>query len=140
DYVQGAMLEPLAVGLQAASEGEIEPRQSVAILGSWPTALSSLQASLVCAATSIIVVVMGDKRLHLAKQLVGAHVSNAKNVSAVEEIVRLTGGLGADVVLETAGAVPTIKQSLYAARRGGTVVLVGIASQAEIPLDVVRIV
>ncbi|MCL5110056.1 MAG: NAD(P)-dependent alcohol dehydrogenase [Chloroflexi bacterium] len=140
DYVQGAMLEPLAVGLQAATEGEVRPGQSVAILGSGPIGLAALQASLVHGATNVIVVDVVEKRLEMAKELGASHVVNAAHTPAVQEIARLTGGLGADVVLETAGAVPTIQQTLYAARRGGVVVLVGIASQANVPLDVVRIV
>jgi L-iditol 2-dehydrogenase len=140
DFVQGAMLEPLAVGLQAATEGEVQPGQSVAILGSGPIGLSALQACLVRGATKTIVVDVVDKRLQMASELGATHVVNAKQTPAVAEIVRLTGGLGADVVLETAGAVPTIQQSLYAARRGGTVVLVGISAEANVPLDVVRIV
>jgi L-iditol 2-dehydrogenase len=83
---------------------------------------------------------MVDKRLDLAKELGATHTINAGNVSAVEEIIRLTGGKGADVVLETAGAVPTTQQSLNAVKRGGTVVFVGVCSQAMVPLDVVRIV
>ena len=140
DFVQGAMLEPLAVGLQAATEGEVQPGQNVAILGSGPIGLASLQASLVRGAGMTIVVDVVDRRLQMAQELGATHVVNAKHTPAVAEIVRLTGGLGADVVLETAGAVPTIQQSLYAARRGGTVVLVGIAGEPNVPLDVVRIV
>jgi L-iditol 2-dehydrogenase len=140
NYVQGAMLEPLAVGLQAATEGEVRPGQSVAILGSGPIGLSALQASAVHGVTNIIVVDVVPRRLEMAKELGATHVVDATQTPAVQEIVRLTGGLGADVVLETAGAVPTIQQTLYAARRGGVVVLVGISSQANVPLDVVRIV
>ena len=140
DYVQGAMLEPLAVGLQAATEGEVQPGQSVAILGSGPIGLASLQASLVRGATKTIVVDVVEKRLQMAKELGATHVVNAAQTPAVAEIVRLTEGLGADVVLETAGAVATIQQSVHAGRRGGTVVLVGIAGEPNVPLDVVRIV
>ncbi len=139
-YVDGAMLEPLAVGLQAAAEGEVEAGQTVAILGSGPIGLSTLQACLVRGAANIIVVDMVQTRLDTAKKMGATHIINAAESDALAEINRLTGGLGADVVLETAGAVPTIKQTLYAARRGGVVVFVGICGQAEVPMDVVRIV
>lgn len=140
DYVQGAMLEPWAVGLQAAEEGNIVPGQTVAILGSGPIGLFTLQAVKLRGATKTIVVDMVDKRLELASKLGATHVFNAGQVSTVDEIIRLTGGKGADVVLETAGAVPTTQQSLQAVKRGGTVVLVGVNSQQMVPLDVVRIV
>ena len=140
DFVQGAMLEPLAVGLQAAEEGEIAVGQSVAVFGSGPIGLSCLQAARVRGATNIIVVDVLEKRLKLAREMGATHVVNAAQVSIVDEIARLTGGRGADVILETAAAPQTMQQSLFAARRGGTVVFVGVASQPNVPLDVVRIV
>ena len=118
----------------------MQPGQTVAILGSGPIGLSSLQACIVRGAAQTIVVDVVQSRLDLARKMGATHVINATQTPPVPEIARLTGGLGADVVLETAGAVPTIQESLYAARRGGFVVLVGISSQAEVPLDVVRIV
>ncbi|MDA8220000.1 MAG: NAD(P)-dependent alcohol dehydrogenase [Dehalococcoidales bacterium] len=140
DFVQGAMLEPFAVGLQAATEGAIKPGESVAILGSGPIGLSTLQAVTVRGATNTMVVDVVDKRLKMAAELGAQHTINATKVDVVAEIARLTDGLGADVVFETAGAVPTTQQSVQAVRRGGTVVMVGVASQANIALDVVRIV
>ncbi len=140
DFVAGAMLEPLAVGLQAATEGEVTVGQSVAVFGAGPIGLAALQAARVRGAAQLLVVDVVEKRLEMAAKLGATHVVNAAQTSAVEEIARLTGGLGADVVLETAAAVPTVQQSLFAARRGGVVVLVGIPSQPLIPLDIVRIV
>lgn len=139
-YVDGAMLEPLAVGLQAATEGEVQPGQAVAILGSGPIGLSTLQACLARGAATTIVVDVVESRLNMAKKMGASHVVNAAQTPFADEVVRLTGGLGADVVLETAGAVPTVQGSANAVRRGGFVVLVGICSQAEVPLDVVKIV
>ncbi|MHB9092482.1 MAG: NAD(P)-dependent alcohol dehydrogenase, partial [Chloroflexota bacterium] len=140
DYVQGAMLEPLAVGLQSTTEGNVAVGQSVAIYGSGPIGLSSLQAAIMRGASNTMIIDVIPKRLELAKKLGATHIINGAQVNAVEEVARLTGGLGADVVLETAAAVPTIQQSLFTARRGGTVVFTGIPSQAVIPLDIVRIV
>lgn len=140
DFVQGAMLEPLAVGLQSAEEGNVLPGMSVAVYGAGPIGLSSLQAAVARGATNTMIVDVIDKRLELAKELGATHAINAGKVNAVEEIQRLTGGKGADVVLETAAAVPTIQQSLYAARRGGTVVFTGIPTKSNIELDIVRIV
>lgn len=139
-YVDGAMLEPLAVGLQGATEGEVQPGQTVAILGAGPIGLSTLQACVVRGATRIIVVDVVEKRLQMAKTMGATDVIDASKAATNDEIARLTGGFGVDVALETAGAVPTIQQSLSIVRRGGIVVLVGICSQAEVPLDVVKIV
>lgn len=140
DYVQGAMLEPLAVGLQSAEEGNVMVGQSVAIFGSGPIGLSSAQAAMARGATNTIIIDVIDKRLNLAREMGVNHAVNATQVNSVEEVQRLTEGRGADVVIETAAAVPTIQQSLFAVRRGGTVVFTGIPSQPIIELDIVRIV
>ncbi len=139
DSVQGAMLEPLTVGLQSAEEGNIGPGQSVVIYGAGPIGLSSMQAASVRGATKLIVVDMVEKRLRLAKELGATHVFNSKEVDVVEEVTKLTGR-GADVVIETAAVPPTVQQSLWAAKRGGTVVFTGVPSQSIIELDIVRIV
>jgi L-iditol 2-dehydrogenase len=140
DWIEGAMIEPWQVGLQAAYQGEVAPGQAVAVLGAGPIGLFTLQAALARGATNVIVTDVEPRRLALAQELGATHVVNAAKVDAVAEIVRLTGGQGADVVLEAAGAVPTMQQSLYAVRRGGMVVLVGMFSVPNFNLEVLRIV
>ncbi|MDA8218428.1 MAG: NAD(P)-dependent alcohol dehydrogenase [Dehalococcoidales bacterium] len=140
DFIEGAMLEPLVVGLQGAWEGNVQVGQTVAILGSGPIGLYTLQAVRARGAAKTIVADIVEKRLKLASEMGATHVVNASKVDTKEDILRLTGGQGADVVLETAGAVPTTQQSLYVAKRGGTVVLVGMSSQSIIPMDTMRIV
>ncbi|MHB1133024.1 MAG: NAD(P)-dependent alcohol dehydrogenase [Chloroflexota bacterium] len=139
DYIAGAAIEPFVVGLHAAWRAPIEPGQSVLVLGAGPIGLMSLQAAAAHGATNIMIVDVIEKRLNVARELGATHVLNGREVQLVEEVQRLTGGLGADVVLETAGAIPTIQQSVWAARRGGTVVLVGMASQSVLPFDTMRV-
>ena len=139
DWIEGSLIEPFAVGLHATWRGDVQPGQSVAILGSGPIGLATLLASANHGATTTIVADVIDQRLALATELGATHVINAAKVDTVAEVQRLTGGLGADVVFETAGAVPTTQQSLFAARKGGTVVLVGMTSQSSLPFDTLRL-
>jgi L-iditol 2-dehydrogenase len=140
DWIEGAMIEPWQVGLQATWEGQVGPGQTVAVLGAGPIGLFTLQAALAQGAASVIVTDVEEHRLDLAAKLGATHVVNAAKADTVAEITRLTGGLGADVVFEAAGAVPTAQQSLHAARRGGTIVLVGMFSVPRFELDVLRVV
>ena len=140
DWIEGAMIEPFVVGLMAARQGDVQAGQAVAILGSGPIGLFTLQAALAYGASNVIVTDVEDKRLAVAKELGATHIVNAARASTADEIVRLTGGRGADVVFEAAGAVPTAQQSVYAVRRGGTIVLVGMFSQGSFTMDMIRII
>lgn len=140
DWIEGAMIEPWQVGLQAATQGEVTPGQSVAVLGAGPIGLFTLQAALARGATNVIVTDVQDHRLEMARKLGATHAVNVADKQATDEILNLTDGRGADVVFEAAGAVPTAQQSLWAVRRGGTVVLVGMFSVPTFNLDVLRIV
>ena len=139
DWIEGALIEPFAVGLHATWRGNVQPGQTVAIMGSGPIGLVTLLAAICHGATTTIVSDVIDKRLEMAKEFGATHVINAAQADTVAEVQRLTGGLGADVVVETAGAIPTTQQSVFAARKGGTVVLVGMTSQNVLPFDTLRL-
>ena len=64
---------------------------------------------------------------------------NSKNTDVFKEVERLTNGRGADVVFETAGSPVTIAQTPFLVRRGGTITLVGLASQEEITYNFAQI-
>ncbi len=136
---EGALVEPLAVGLHAASQGNIRLGDKVVILGAGTIGLVTLLACKACGATDVTVVDIIEKRLEVAKRLGATRVINAKNENAVEVIAGLTDGAGADKVIETAGSEFTIKQSPYLVKRGGTIVLVGLAAKSIIDFDFMQI-
>jgi L-iditol 2-dehydrogenase len=79
---------------------------------------------------------LDDGRLALAKKL-GADVTiNAKKEDVVERVRELTGGEGADVVMEAVGADPTVQASIGSARKGASVVLIGnVTPTVTLPLQ-----
>lgn len=138
-YKEGAMVEPLAVGLHASGEGQVGLGHTVVIFGTGCIGLSSLLASKARGASNIIVVDMMENRLNKALELGANHAINAREVNAVEKIMEITGDRGADVVIETAGAIPTVKQTVDVVRRGGTIVLVGMAPKDEIEFNFAKL-
>ena len=80
-----------------------------------------------------------DARLEKAKALGATHVINSGRADTLQEVQRLTNGRGADVVFETAGSPVTIAQTPFVVRRGGTITLVGLASQEEITFNFAQI-
>jgi L-iditol 2-dehydrogenase len=136
---EGALVEPLAVGMHAAAQGGVRLGDKVVVLGAGCIGLVTLLACKAYGATEVIVVDVIEKRLEYAKKLGATHVINAKNVNTIEKIKELTGGKGADKVIETAGSEITIKQTPYAVKRGGTIVLVGLAPKDIIEFDFMQV-
>lgn len=136
---EGCLIEPLSVGFHAANQGDVQVGESVVILGAGCIGLVTLLACKAHGAGNIIVADIVDARLEKAKELGATHVINSKEVNALEEIARLTGGKGADKVFETAGSPITIAQTPFAVKRGGTITLVGLSAQEEINYNFAQI-
>ena len=140
DAKQGALIEPLAVGLHAARQGGVTLGSSVVILGSGCIGLVTLLACKAMGATNIIVADLVDARLEYAKRLGATHVINSSKEDAVARILELTGGEGCDKVFETAGAAPVTSMTVRVVKRGGRIVMVGMAADDAIPFDFVDLI
>ena len=137
--LEGCLIEPLSVGFHAANQGEVGVGDTVMILGSGCIGLVTMLACKAHGAGQIIVADLVDARLEKAKELGATAVINSKNTDVFKEVKRLTNGRGADVVFETAGSPVTIAQTPFLVRRGGTITLVGLASQEEITYNFAQI-
>ncbi|GAA0137688.1 NAD(P)-dependent alcohol dehydrogenase [Paenibacillus sp. YSY-4.3] len=136
---EGALVEPLSVGMHAAKQGGVTLGSSVVILGAGCIGLTTLLASKAFGAIDITVVDVIPKRLDKALELGATRVINAAERDAVKLIDELTDSEGVDIVMETAGAVKTVQQTAYMVKRGGTVVLVGMAPQDTIEYNFAKL-
>lgn len=136
---EGALIEPLSVGFYAAEQGAVSPGGSVIILGAGCIGLVTLLACKARGAGQIIVADLVDARLQKAMELGASAVINSGKEDILKKAMELTGGRGFDVVLETAGSSVTIAQTPHFVKRGGTITLVGISTQKEIPYDFAEI-
>ena len=136
---EGALIEPLAVGMHAGAQGNVKLGDSVIILGAGCIGLVTLLACKAYGATDITVVDVMPKRLDYAMKLGATRVINAKEEDTVAKFGEITNGKGADVVIETAGSKVTIKQTAYLVKRGGTIVLVGMAPEDIIDYNFAKI-
>ncbi|MDR1954191.1 MAG: NAD(P)-dependent alcohol dehydrogenase [Clostridiales Family XIII bacterium] len=133
--LEGALVEPLSVGLEATHVAGVKLGSSVTILGSGCIGLCTLLAAKAKGATEIIVVDVIEKRLEKARELGATKIINAKEVDAIEEISKYTDGKGTDFVIETAGNKVTLRQTVDIAKRGGRIVIVGMGADAVIPFN-----
>lgn len=124
---EGALVEPLAVGFNAVQTARVALGDTVVVFGAGCIGLTALLCAKACGATKILVVDMVEKRLELAREM-GAETICAKEKDVISAVAEYTGGKGAEVVLDCAGANVTLRQSIEVAKAGGRVVWVGMAS------------
>lgn len=136
---EGALVEPLSVGIHAARQGNVSLGDRVVILGAGCIGLVTLLACKALGASEIIVTDIMPKRLEYARKLGATSVINSAQCDALKEIEALTAGEGADVVIETAGSSVTYSQTPYIVKRGGTIVLVGMAADDIIKFNFAKL-
>lgn len=137
---EGALCEPLSVGIHACRRGDVGTGDTVLITGAGPIGLLVMEAAYAAGATDVLVTDVVKEKLAFAEQRGadrGIDVTEEDLATAVDEY---TDGTGADVVVEASGAEPSIQSTLDGVRRGGTVVFVGLADEANVPLDVLDII
>lgn len=137
--MEGALVEPLAVGLHASSVGNVKLGDTVVIFGTGCIGLVTLLSCKARGASNIIVVDVLENRLKMAEKLGATSVINAKEIDAIKEIESLTDGKGADVVIDTAGAEITVKQTVDVVKRGGIIVLVGMTPNDEVSFNFMKL-
>ena len=114
-------------GLGAAlNTGNVSRDDSIAVIGCGGVGNAAIAGARLVGARTIIAVDVDPKKLEWAKEFGATHTVNSREVDAVETIQALTGGFGADVVVDAVGRPETYKQAFYARDLAGTVVLVGV--------------
>ncbi|MFD1542224.1 MULTISPECIES: S-(hydroxymethyl)mycothiol dehydrogenase [Nonomuraea] len=125
-------------GLGAAlNTGNVTRGDSVAVIGCGGVGDAAILGASIAGATKIIAVDVDDRKLEWARGFGATDTVNSRANDPVEAIRDLTGGFGADVVIEAVGRPETYKQAFYARDLAGTVVLVGVPTpemQLELPL------
>jgi mycothiol-dependent formaldehyde dehydrogenase len=125
-------------GLGAAiNTGNVSRGDSVAVIGCGGVGSAAIAGAAVAGATTIIAVDVDARKFTNATKLGATHTVDARALDPVEAIQNLTGGFGADVVIDAVGRPETWKQAFYARDLAGTVVLVGVPTPEmtlELPL------
>ncbi|WP_165045666.1 NAD(P)-dependent alcohol dehydrogenase [Dysgonomonas sp. ZJ709] len=123
--LEGALIEPLAVGFHAANQGGAHAGQTAAVFGSGCIGLMCMLALKAEGVSTVYMIDVVQKRLGKALELGATSVINAGEQNVVEEINRLTDGRGCDLVIETAGTEITAQQAVNITKKGATIVFVG---------------
>ena len=125
-------------GLGAAmNTGNVSRGDSVAVIGCGGVGDAAIAGARLAGASPIIAIDRDPKKLEWATELGATHTIDASQTDPVEAVQELTGGFGADVVVDAVGRPETWKQAFYARDLAGTVVLVGVPTPdmtLEMPL------
>ncbi|MEX2135393.1 MAG: alcohol dehydrogenase catalytic domain-containing protein [Chloroflexota bacterium] len=136
-FEQGALIDPASIALHVANRGLVSPGDTVAITGAGAIGLLAGDAALIRGAARVIVVGRGQR---LAKAAgLGFETIDSDAGVPVPAVRDMTGGLGADVVLECAGVPQTMAWAMAMLRRGGRCAAVGIPT-ASAEIDVQKLV
>lgn len=136
--MEGALVEPAAVGMHAAMNAGVKPGSKVVILGAGCIGLMTLQGCKMMGVEEIVVVDVMPKRLEKAKELGAMEVVNGMEENTIDRCHEILGELGADVVFETAGSLVTAKQAPEIVVRGGKIMIVG-TIPGETPINFLKI-
>lgn len=137
-FTHAAMIEPVSIAVHAVQRVRLAPADTVVVVGSGMIGLFVIQALRWAGAQRIIAVDLAENRLALARELGATDTIKSDAGDVAAEVIRLTGGRGADVAFEVVGVSVTLNLALATLRRGGSAVLVGnLAARTDFPLQAV---
>lgn len=137
DEESGALVEPLAVGVQAVTRAGLRAAQTLVVLGAGPIGLVTLLLARTFGAARVIAVDRLASRLQLAEQLGAEAVEAGSDVAA--RVRELTEG-GADHVIDTTGSSAACASAPALAARGGAVTVVGWPEKAAFPFPIEEVI
>ncbi|WP_030907737.1 S-(hydroxymethyl)mycothiol dehydrogenase [Streptomyces sp. NRRL F-5126] len=121
----------------ALNTGNVGRGDSVAVIGCGGVGDAAVLGARLAGAAKVIAVDIDSKKLAKAAEIGATHTVDSSDQDPVEAIRSLTGGFGADVVIEAVGRPETYEQAFYARDLAGTVVLVGVPTpemRIDLPL------
>ncbi len=128
----------IMAGLGAAlNTAQVSRGDTVAVIGAGGVGDAAILGAVLAGATTIIAVDIDDRKLEWAKDFGATHTVSSRTADPVETIRRLTGGFGADGVIDAVGRPETYQQAFYARDLAGVVVLVGVPTpdmRLDLPL------
>ena len=135
-FAEGAMVEPFAIGMQAAARARIKPGDVALVTGAGPIGIMTALAALAGGCAKVYIADLVEEKLAVAAQYDNIVPVLIPRDNPADTLRDVTHGWGADVVFECAGAVASIQTTLEAAAPAGCVVWVGMPVDT-VPFDLV---
>jgi len=137
-FEQAALVEPLSIAFHAVRRTPVSLNDTAVVVGAGMIGLLLVQTLRLAGCGQVIALDIAEDKLKQAAQLGATATVNSRNGQALQEILTLTSGRGADVSFEAVGVGATVDLALRCVRKGGAVTLVGnVTPQVALPLQVV---
>ena len=124
-FAEGAMVEPLAVGMHAASKAGIRPGDVAVVSGAGPIGMVTALSALAGGCSHVFITDVIQEKLDLAATLGQIIPVNVREQNLAQTVRGLTGGTGADIVFEASGNPQAAAAVFEPLAPGGTVVYIG---------------
>ena len=125
-FAEAAMVEPLAVGVHAATKARVKPGDVAVVMGAGPIGLLTALAALAAGCAQVFVSDLAEQKLEIAAALGrGVRAVNVTSDDLAQRVLRETAGWGADVVFEATGSPHAAKTVFEPLAPGGCVVMIG---------------
>lgn len=139
-YEEGALLEPLSVGIHAMNRGKANPSDKIFVIGLGPIGLLTIQAAKMFGITEIIASDVVPYRRELALKMGVKGVIDPINEQVQDKLHEMTDEKGIDLIVETSGNGQVITDSVKQVKRGGRIVMVGLPTLPEVPFDISHVI
>lgn len=135
-FAEGAMVEPFAIGMQAASKARIKPGDTALVTGAGPIGIMAALAALAGGCARVFISDLVEEKLSVAAGYDNVEPVLVGSDDPAAVLREATGGWGADAVFECAGAADSVRTALEAVAPAGCVVWVGMPVD-PVPFDIV---
>ena len=135
-FAEGAMVEPFAIGMQAALRARIQPGDIAVVCGAGPIGMMVALAALAGGCARVLVTDVAQPKLDIIARYPGIETLNLSTGTARDAVSAMTDGWGADVVFECSGNARAILDLPHLVRPAGAIVLVGMPVE-PVPFDIV---
>ncbi len=139
-FIEGALIEPLAVGFHAAKQANAQAGQTAMVVGCGCIGLVTMMALRSMGVSKIYMSDVIDVRIKKAVNMGADAVFNPAIQNVDAELKKVTEGKGVDIVIETAGNQKAQSQCVDLIKTGGTIVYVGMAAESITPIDINQII
>lgn len=130
-YEQGALIEPIAVGMHAVRKNHVSIDHTVLIIGAGTIGLRILQSVMACNPKCVIIADVVDYNLEVAKQMGCPYVLNSKKENLEQRIDEITDGQGVDITFLAFGNGQVVEHAARCTKRGGIVSEIALMPNGE---------
>jgi D-xylulose reductase len=137
-FAEGAIVEPLAIGLQAATKARIKPGDLAVVMGAGTIGMMTALAALAGGCSRVVICDLVQEKLDLIHAYPGITTVNLRQQSLLETVIGLSGEWGADIVFEASGSDKAYDGIFDLLCPGGCLVLVGLPAD-KVAIDIVAL-